>query len=179
MKGDFAPKPGPGLGVCGGGWGGAPAEKYVRLPDPGVEVILIEPNRQFVSCPFSNLVLAGLRSIDSLTMGYDGLRKHGVRIIHETASAIEPDTKRVRLGEGYLQYDRLVVSPGVDFQWEQVEGLAQSQETVLHAWKAGPHTVRLAQQRAARPGRGGFVLSITLPALCVIAGPLQRTPLGS
>jgi sulfide dehydrogenase [flavocytochrome c] flavoprotein chain len=175
MKGDFAPKTGPRVVVIGGGWGGATAAKYVRLLDPGVEVVLIEPNRQFVSCPFSNLVLAGLRSIDSLTMGYDGLRKHGVRIIHETASAIEPDTKRVRLGEGYLQYDRLVVSPGVDFQWEQVEGLAQSQDTVLHAWKAGPQTVRLAQQLAAMPDGGVFVLSIPLAAYRCPPGPYERT----
>jgi len=174
-RGDFAPKTGPRVVVIGGGWGGATAAKYVRLLDPGVEVILIEPNRQFVSCPFSNLVLAGLRSIDSLTMGYDGLRKHGVRIIHETASAIEPDTKRVRLGEGYLQYDRLVVSPGVDFQWEQVEGLAQSQDTVLHAWKAGPQTVRLAQQLAAMPDGGVFVLSIPLAAYRCPPGPYERT----
>ena len=175
MKGGFMPKAGPRVVVIGGGWGGATTAKYVRLLDPGVEVVLIEPNRQFVSCPFSNLVLAGLRSIDSLTMGYDGLRKHGVRIIHETASAIEPDTKRVRLGEGYLQYDRLVVSPGVDFQWEQVEGLAQSQDTVLHAWKAGPQTVQLAQQLAAMPDGGVFVLSIPLAAYRCPPGPYERT----
>ena len=175
MKGDFMPKAGPRVVVIGGGWGGATAAKYVRLLDPGVEVVLIEPNRQFVSCPFSNLVLAGLRNIDSLTMGYDGLRKHGVRIIHETASAIEPDTKRVRLGEGYLQYDRLVVSPGVDFQWEQVEGLAQSQDRVLHAWKAGPQTVQLAQQLAAMPDGGVFVLSIPLAAYRCPPGPYERT----
>jgi NADPH-dependent 2,4-dienoyl-CoA reductase/sulfur reductase-like enzyme len=175
MKGDFMPKAGPRVVVIGGGWGGATAAKYVRRLDPGVEVVLIEPNRQFVSCPFSNLVLAGLRSIDSLTMGYDGLRKHGVRIIHETASAIEPDTKRVRLGEGYLQYDRLGVSPGVDFQWEQVEGLAQSRDTVLHAWKAGPQTVQLAQQLAAMPDGGVFVLSIPLAAYRCPPGPYERT----
>ncbi len=174
-KGDFAPKSGPRVVVIGGGWGGATAAKYIRLLDPGIEVVLIEPNRQFVSCPFSNLVLAGVRTIDSLTMGYDGLRKHGVRIIHETASAIEPDTKRVRLGEGYLQYDRLVVSPGVDFQWEQVEGLAQSQDTVLHAWKAGPQTVQLAQQLAAMPDGGVFVLSIPLAAYRCPPGPYERT----
>ncbi len=161
--------------VVGGGWGGATAAKYVRLFDPGVEVILIEPGRRFVSCPFSNLVVAGVRTIDSLTMGYDGLRQRGVRIIHETASAIEPDTKRVRLGEGYLQYDRLVVSPGVDFQWEQVEGLAQNQETILHAWKAGPQTVQLAQQLAAMPDGGVFVLSIPLAAYRCPPGPYERT----
>jgi len=174
-KGDFAPKSGPRVVVIGGGWGGATAAKYVRLLDPGIEVVLIEPNRQFVSCPFSNLVLAGVRTIDSLTMGYDSLRKHGVRVIHETASAIEPDTKRVRLGEGYLQYDRLVVSPGVDFQWEQVEGLAQSQDTVLHAWKAGPQTVQLAQRLAAMPDGGVFVLSIPLAAYRCPPGPYERT----
>ena len=102
IKGDFAPKKGPRVVVIGGGWGGATAAKYVRLIDPNIEVVLIEPNREFISCPFSNLVLAGVRTIGSLTMGYDGLRKHGVRIIHETATAIEPDQKRVRLGEGYL-----------------------------------------------------------------------------
>lgn len=175
MKGDFAPKRGPRVVVVGGGWGGATAAKYVRLFDPGVEVILIEPGRRFVSCPFSNLVVAGVRTIDSLTMGYDGLRQRGVRIIHETASAIEPDTKRVRLGEGYLQYDRLVVSPGVDFQWEQVEGLAQNQETILHAWKAGPQTVQLAQQLAAMPDGGVFVLSIPLAAYRCPPGPYERT----
>ena len=177
MKGDFSPKKGPRVVVIGGGWGGATAAKYVRLYDPAVEVVLIEPNRQFVSCPFSNLVLAGVRTIDSITMGYDGLRKHGVRIIHETAAAIEPDQKRVRVGEGYLQYDRLVVSPGVDFQWEQIEGLEKNQDKVLHAWKAGPQTVQLAQQLAAMPDGGVFVLSIPLAAYRCPPGPYERTSL--
>lgn len=107
MKGDFAPKRGPRVVVIGGGWGGATAAKYVRLLDPGVEVVLIEPNRRFVSCPFSNLALAGVRAIDSLTMGYDGLRKHGVRIIHETATAIE-------LSPEMEPYAKQVLSIGVD-----------------------------------------------------------------
>ncbi len=175
MKGDFAPRKGPRVVVIGGGWGGATAAKYVRLLDPNVEVYLIEPNRQFVSCPFSNLVLAGLRSIDSITMGYDGLRARGIRIIHGSATAIEPDRKRVRLGEGYLEYDRLVVSPGIDFQWEQVDGLAQNQDKVLHAWKAGPQTVQLAQQLAAMPDGGVFVLSIPLAAYRCPPGPYERT----
>ena len=177
IKGDFAPKKGPRVVVIGGGWGGATAAKYVRLLDPNIEVVLIEPNRKFISCPFSNLVLAGVRTIDSLTMGYGGLRKHGVRIIHETATAIEPDQKRVRLGEGYLQYDRLVVSPGVDFQWDQVEGLAQNQDKVLHAWKAGPQTVQLAQQLASMPDGGVFVLSIPLAAYRCPPGPYERISL--
>ncbi len=174
VKGDFAPKSGQRVVVIGGGWGGATAAKYVRLLDPKIEVILIEPNREFVSCPFSNLVLSGVRKIESLTFTYAGLRRNGVRIIHETAAAIESDRKRVRVGEGYLEYDRLVVSPGVEFQWEQVEGLAQNQDKVLHAWKAGPQTVALAQQLHSMSDGGVFVLTVPPVAYRCPPGPYER-----
>src|SRR5205807_10502005 len=82
MKGYFAPKSGRRVFVIGGGWGGATAARYVRMSDPSFEVILIEPNKEFVSCPFSNLVLSGLRTIESLTQPYDGLRRRGVQVIH-------------------------------------------------------------------------------------------------
>jgi sulfide dehydrogenase [flavocytochrome c] flavoprotein chain len=174
MKGDFAPKSGRRVVVIGGGWGGATAARYVRMADPSIEVILLEPNKEFVSCPFSNLVLSGLRTMDSLTQPYEGLRRRGVKIIHETATAIEPDTKRVRIGEGYLAYDRLVVSPGVDFQWEQVEGLPAVKDTVLHAWKAGPQTVELARQIQAMPDGGVFVLTVPPVAYRCPPGPYER-----
>jgi sulfide dehydrogenase [flavocytochrome c] flavoprotein subunit len=174
IKGDFMPKSSRRVVVIGGGWGGATAAKYVRLGDPSIEVVLLEPNRQFVSCPFSNLVLSGLRSIDSLTFRYDGLGKHGVKLLHETALAIEPDTKRVRVGEGYLQYDRLVVSPGIEFLWEQVEGLAQNQDKVLHAWKAGPQTVELAKQIHSMTDGGVFVLTVPPVAYRCPPGPYER-----
>jgi sulfide dehydrogenase [flavocytochrome c] flavoprotein chain len=173
-KGDFMPKSSRRVVVVGGGWGGATAAKYVRLSDPGIEVVLLEPDREFISCPFSNLVLSGLRSMDSLTFGYDGLRKHGVKLIHEMAVAIEPDTKRVRVGEGYLQYDRLVVSPGVEFQWAEVEGLAQNQDKVLHAWKAGPQTVELAKQIQSMADGGVFVLTVPPAAYRCPPGPYER-----
>jgi len=174
LKGDFAPKTGPRVVVIGGGWGGATAAKYVRLADPSVEVVLLEPGRRFVSCPFSNLVLSGVRTIDSLTFGYEGLRKHGVRVLHETATAIEPDARRVRVGEGYLQYDRLIVSPGVEFQTEQVEGLAEAGDQVLHAWKAGPQTVMLAERLQAMPDGGVFVLTVPPVAYRCPPGPYER-----
>jgi sulfide dehydrogenase [flavocytochrome c] flavoprotein chain len=160
--------------VIGGGWGGATAAKYVRMGDPSIEVVLLEPNRQFVSCPFSNLVLAGLRNIESLSFGYDGLRQRGVQVRHEMALAVEPDTKRVRLASGYLSYDRLIVSPGVDFQWELVEGLPAAKETVLHAWKAGPQTVQLARQLQSMPDGGVFVLTVPPVAYRCPPGPYER-----
>jgi NADPH-dependent 2,4-dienoyl-CoA reductase/sulfur reductase-like enzyme len=160
--------------VIGGGWGGATAAKYLRLSDPSIDVVLIEPNDRFISCPFSNLVLSGVRSMESITFDYGGLRRHGVRLIHREATAIEPDTKRVRIGEGYLQYDRLIVAPGVEFQWEQVEGLAQAKDTVLHAWKAGPQTVALARQLQSMPDGGVFVLTVPPVAYRCPPGPYER-----
>ena len=175
MTGAFAPKTGRRVVVVGGGWGGATAAKYVKLADPSIDVVLFEPNRQFVSCPFSNLVLSGVRSIESLTFDYDGLHRHGVRVLHEAVGGIEPDTRRVRVGDGYLEYDRLILSPGVEFQWEQVDGLAPNQDTVLHAWKAGPQTIRLADQLRAMPDGGVFVLSIPPAAYRCPPGPYERT----
>src|SRR5713101_5124110 len=151
---DFAQKTGRRVVVVGGGWGGATAAKYVRLADPSIEVVLLEPNAKFVSCPFSNLVLSGQRAIGSLTFGYGGLRKYGVKVRQQAAVAIEPDARRVRVGDGYIGYDRLIVAPGVDFLLEQVEGLAAAQDKVLHAWKAGPQTVELARQLRAMPDGG-------------------------
>jgi sulfide dehydrogenase [flavocytochrome c] flavoprotein subunit len=174
FRGDTEVPSGRRVVVVGGGWGGATAAKYVRLADPTIEVILLEPNKKFVSCPFSNLVLSGARGIGSLTFGYSGLRDYGVKVRHETATAIEPDTKRVRIGDGALAYDRVIVAPGVDFQVEQVEGLGAAQDTVLHAWKAGPQTVELAKQLRAMPDGGVFVLTVPPVAYRCPPGPYER-----
>ena len=174
LKGDFAPKSGKRVVVVGGGWGGATAAKYVRLSDPSVEVYLIEPSKQFISCPFSNLVLSGVRTLDSMTFDYSRMRGHGVKIIHELATAIEPAAKRVRLGEGWLQYDKLIVSPGVEFQYEQIQGLREAGDRVLHAWKAGPQTVELAKQLQSMNDGGVFVMSVPPVAYRCPPGPYER-----
>ncbi|HEV8614482.1 MAG TPA: FAD/NAD(P)-binding oxidoreductase [Methylomirabilota bacterium] len=173
-KGEIAPTSSRRVIVVGGGWGGATAAKYIRLGDPSIEVVLLEPNKSFVSCPFSNLVLSGARSIRELTFGYGGLRERGVVLRHEAAAAIEPEQHRVRVGDGYLNYSRLVVSPGVEFQWEQVEGLAAAQDRVLHAWKAGPQTVALARQLHAMNDGGVFVLTVPPVAYRCPPGPYER-----
>lgn len=160
--------------VIGGGWGGATAAKYIRLTDPSIDVTLLEPNKEFISCPFSNLVVAGVESLKNLTLNYNGLRKHGIRIRHEAAAAIEPDRKRVRVAKDSLEYDRLIVSPGIDFQWDQVDGLAQAKDKVLHAWKAGPQTVQLAQQLRAMPDGGVVVMSVPPVAYRCPPGPYER-----
>ncbi len=110
--------------VIGGGFGGATCAKYLRRADPGIEVTLIEKNKTFITCPFSNAVLGGVRSLDSISHSYDKLAsQHGIHVVHDTATAIDVAGKKVTLQNGGSQeYDRLVVSPGIDFKWGDLEG---------------------------------------------------------
>ncbi len=172
--GAIAPASGRRVVVVGGGWGGATAAKYVKLGDPSIDVVVLEPSTSFVSCPFSNLVLSGNRTLRDLTFSYKGLRDRGVSLRHEPALAIEPDQRRVRIKDGYVGYDRLIVSPGVEFQWEQVEGLAEAKDTVLHAWKAGPQTEALARQLRAMPDGGVVVMTVPPVAYRCPPGPYER-----
>ena len=112
--------------VIGGGYGGATAAKYIRMWSEGrVEVTLVEPGESFISCPISNLVLGGSKQMADITTPYDNLsRRHGVKMVRDRVSAIDADTRQVRLASGgVLPYDRLVVSPGVDFMWDALPGL--------------------------------------------------------
>ena len=164
--------------VVGGGFGGATAAKYVRLLDPAIDVVLIEPNDVFVSCPISNLVLGGFQTMGDIATPYTGLEaNYGVRIIRSTATAIDADRKQVRLANGdVLAYDRVVVSPGVDFIPGAIPGLDNpaAQAEVLHAWKAGPQTAQLRQQLVNLRDGGVYVLSIPEAPYRCPPGPYER-----
>jgi len=163
--------------VVGGGWGGATAAKYIRLWSDGtIDVTLVEPSRSFVSCPISNLVIGGSRKIEELTIGYDGLRRHGVNVVHDTVTAIDAEKKQVRLASGgTLPFDRAVVSPGIDFMYEQLQGMsAAATETIPHAWKAGPQTLLLRSQLEAMPDGGVVVMSVPLAPYRCPPGPYER-----
>jgi len=164
--------------VIGGGYGGATAAKYIRLWAPDIEVVLVEREAAFVSCPLSNLVLGGTKTIEDLTTGYDTLqRKYGVKVVRDEALAIDAEKRTVRLARGdVLAYDRLIVSPGIDFQYDQVPGLqtADAQARVLHAWKAGPQTVALRRQLEALPNGGVYALHIPKAPYRCPPGPYER-----
>jgi NADPH-dependent 2,4-dienoyl-CoA reductase/sulfur reductase-like enzyme len=164
--------------VIGGGYGGATAAKYIRLWAPEIEVVLVEREAAFISCPLSNLVLGGYETIENLTTSYDTLqRKHGVRVVRDEATAIDPAKKEVRLARGdTLKYDRLIVSPGIDFLYNQTPGLesAEAQAKVLHAWKAGVQTVALRKQLEALDNGGTYVLHIPKAPYRCPPGPYER-----
>src|SRR5262245_19979613 len=163
--------------VIGGGYGGATAAKYVKYWAPDIGVTMVERNAEFISCPISNLVLAGNTQLGNLTMGYEGLRKRGINVVRDDAVSVDPVARQVRLASGTtLQYDRLIVSPGIDFIYDQIPGLqsADAQNRVLHAWKAGPQTVALRKQLEAMRDGGVFVFHIpTAPYRCP-PGPYER-----
>ena len=165
--------------VVGGGYGGATAAKYIRMWSEGrIEVTLVEPNDSFVSCPLSNLVLGGSKQMADITTPYDNLtRRHGVKIARDRATAIDADKRQVRLAGGQtLAYDRLVLSPGVDFMWDALPGMkkAGAQDRVLHAWKAGPQTLALRKQLEAMPDGGVYAISIPLAPYRCPPGPYER-----
>ena len=163
--------------VIGGGFGGATAAKYIRMWDPAIDVVLVERDAAFVSCPISNLVLAGYSTMQEITTGYDGLRRHGVQVVRDEATAIDPAKKTVKLARGGdLAYDRLVVSPGIDFTFGEVAGYeaAMSAGRVLHAWKAGPQTVDLRKQLEQMKDGGVYILSIPVAPYRCPPGPYER-----
>ena len=165
--------------VVGGGYGGATAAKYTRLFSEGkVRVTLIEPNPQFISCPISNLVIGGQRNMDFITHSYDNLQnRHGVRLVRDSVTAIDAARRTVRLAGGSeIGYDRLIVSPGIDFMWQGLPGMAspEARARMLHAWKAGEQTVALRRQLEAMPAGGVYAINIpAVPYRCP-PGPYER-----
>ena len=179
MSGCATTASGPKVVVVGGGYGGATAAKYVRMwSDYGINVTLVEPNAAFVSCPLSNLVLGGSKTMADITTPYDNLsRRHGVNVVRDTATGIDADRRLVRLASGAeLAYDRLILSPGVDFMWDTLPGMARpgAQEKVLHAWKAGTQTLALRRQLEAMPDGGVYALAIPLAPYRCPPGPYER-----
>jgi sulfide dehydrogenase [flavocytochrome c] flavoprotein subunit len=164
--------------VIGGGYGGATAARYIRLWSEGaIDVTLVEPNPVFISCPLSNLVLGGSKQMADLTLGYAGLASIGVRLVRDRAAHIDIDKQAVVLAGGQaLRYDRLVLSPGVDFLWDQLPGMqgASAQDTVLHAWKAGAQTAALRAQLEAMPDGGVFAMTIPPAPYRCPPGPYER-----
>ena len=171
---------GPSIGhvvVVGGGFGGSTAARYLKMWGGNIDVTLVERNPNFISCPISNLVVGGHKQMADITRGYDGLKALGIKVVQGEVTGIDAAAKKVRLaGGGELAYDRLIVSPGIDFMTDGIGGLASALATdqVTHGWKAGPQTVLLRKQLEAMPDGGVYALSIPkVPYRCP-PGPYER-----
>jgi sulfite dehydrogenase len=163
--------------VIGGGFGGATAARYLRLWGGNIHVTLIERNPSHTSCPISNLVIGGYRQMRDITHPYDSLVALGIRIVQGEVIAIDAAGRSVRLADGTtLAYDRLILSPGIDFMSELVPGLvpAVASGQVLHAWNAGAQTLALRRQLEALPDGGVFAITIPKAPYRCPPGPYER-----
>ena len=165
--------------VVGGGYGGSTVAKYIRrLSDYQTKVVLVEPNEAFVSCPVSNLVLSGQRTMADITVPYTNLTaRHGVEVVRDYVKSVDPAKKTVALAGGKtLSYDKLVMSPGIDLQYDKIEGLkaASDSGTILQAWKAGPETVALRKQLQAMADGGTYAIVIPEAPYRCPPGPYER-----
>lgn len=164
--------------VVGGGYAGATAAKYVRMWSPDIEVVLVERNAEFISCPLSNRVLSGVMSLQDLTSSYGKLGpKYGVRVMKDEVVGVDAEKRTLKLASNEtLSYDRLIVAPGIDFMFEAIPGLnnAEAQKKILHAWKAGEQTVALRKQLESMPDGGVYALSIPKTPYRCPPGPYER-----
>lgn len=163
--------------VVGGGYAGATAARYLRLADPALDVVLVEPEAAYATCPLSNLVLGGVRTLESITVSYAGLADAGVRIVRDRAVAIDAAARRVRLAAGEaVAFDRAIVAAGVDFMWDEIPALRDpgAREALPHAWKAGPQTAILRRQLEAMRDGGTFVISIPEAPFRCPPAPYER-----
>ncbi len=163
--------------VVGGGVGGATVAKYLRKLDNKIAVTLIEAKPKYTSCFMSNEVLSGERTLESLTFGYDGLKRYGIDVVQDTVIDIDPVNKVMKTLTGVVfNYDTCVISPGVGFKWDAIDGYSEaiSNETIPHAWFAGPQTQLLRNQIKAMPEGGVVVISAPPNPFKCPPGPYER-----
>lgn len=165
--------------VIGGGFGGGTAAREVKRLLPGAEVVLVTNERTFTACPFSNLVLVGMREITAQRFGYEGIEKAGVKVAFSAATSIDALARTVTLEDGVtLGFDRLIASPGIDIVWDGLAGYdAAAAERMPHAWKAGEQTLLLQRQLEAMNDGGLVVMSVPANPYRCPPGPYERASL--
>ena len=162
--------------VIGGGFGGATAAKYIKRRNPAVDVTLVEPAKTYYTCPFTNLYFGGLRTFEQQGHGFDELRSMGVKVVHDFATGVDGKARKVTLAGGEtLAYDKLLLSPGIDFRWNALEGYDEAASQLApHAWKAGDQTVLLKKQLEAMPDGGTFLMVAPANPFRCPPGPYER-----
>jgi sulfide dehydrogenase [flavocytochrome c] flavoprotein subunit len=165
--------------IVGGGPGGATTARYLKKYAPDAQVTLIEPNATYTTCFMSNEVIGGERDISTLQVGMDGLRGQGITVVQDLVTAIDADGRTVTTKGGEtIAFDRVIVSPGVDFMYDAIEGYsAEAAEIMPHAWKAGPQTTLLRSQLEAMDDGGTVIIGAPPNPFRCPPGPYERISL--
>ena len=165
--------------IVGGGFGGSTCAKYLNRFDSSLEITLIEPSTRFITCPFSNMVINGMQAMDTISHDYKAQADRGIKVMHARVQEVDATAKKVTLDNGkVLEYDRLVLSPGIDFKWEDVEGMeASDAEIIPHAWQGGTQTTLLRNQLTAMPDGGVVIVAAPENPFRCPPGPYERVSL--
>ena len=165
--------------LVGGGFGGATCARFLKRLLPGATVTLVEPSATYVACPFSNLVVVGLRPLEAQVFGHDALAREGIVVLRDSATDVDTQARTVTLAQGgRVPYDRLVLAPGIDFRWGALAGYVEAASARMpHAWKAGPQTLLLHDQLRAMPEGGVVAISVTAAPFRCPPGPYERASL--
>jgi NADPH-dependent 2,4-dienoyl-CoA reductase/sulfur reductase-like enzyme len=165
--------------VVGGGFAGTTCARFIRRIDPRISVTLVEASPTFTACPFSNVVIAGLRELRAQQFNYDKLAGDQVTVALSAAAGIDTEARAVTLADGRrLPYDRLVLAPGIDIRWDGLSGYTEAAaERMPHAWKAGEQTLLLRRQLEAMEDGGTVVMSAPANPFRCPPGPYERASL--
>jgi NADPH-dependent 2,4-dienoyl-CoA reductase/sulfur reductase-like enzyme len=165
--------------VVGGGFAGATCARNVKALAPNAQVMLVEASSVFTACPFSNGVIAGLRTLEDQQFNYTALGEAGVGVVLQSAAKVDPQARSVTLGDDtMLSYDRLVLAPGIDIRWDGLAGYDEAaSSTMPHAWKAGEQTLLLRRQLEAMDDGGLVVIAAPANPFRCPPGPYERASL--
>lgn len=174
--GEILPKKGTRVVVAGGGFGGATAAKHLKMMNPKLDVVLIEERELFISCPVSNLVIGGIKQMKDITLSYATLaKKYGVKVLNAKVLGIDPITHRVETSKGSVAYDRMILSPGVDYQYENIAGMDENAQKLFpHGIKAGEQTVQLRRELTEMKPGENYLLTIPEAPFRCPPGPYER-----
>lgn len=167
------------LVVVGGGFGGATCARYLAMLNPGASVTLVDRNKNFVTCPFSNTVIGGLHDMKFITHPLKNLGKHNIKVVIDEVTGVDAAAGRITLKKGKaIAYDKLVVSPGIDLKWGAIEGYTHSASKKMpHAWQAGPQTSLLRKQLEAMKNGGTVIIAPPGNPFRCPPGPYERASL--
>ncbi len=164
--------------VIGGGAGGATVARYLAKDSKGaIDVTLVEPTRTYFTCFFSNLYIGGFQQISDIGHTYGKLASdYGINVVHDWAVGVDRDAKTVTLAGGHtLPYDKLILSPGIDFVEGAVPGWdVSAQNKMPHAYKAGSQSELLKAQIMAMPQGGTYAMVAPPNPFRCPPGPYER-----
>ena len=165
--------------IVGGGFGGSTCAKYLHRFEGKLDITLIEPSTRFTTCPFGNMVINGMKTMDDISHDYTAQTNRGVTVVHARVQEVDATAKKVTTDNGKVfEYDRLVLSPGIDFKWEDVEGMETSDaEVIPHAWQGGPQITLLRNQLTAMPDGGVVIVAPPEDPFRCPPGPYERVSL--